>query len=114
MEGALLHRLLATRRTSRKGLDGLSRDYQRRVARLLLVPWTLSSSSDLMWNPQGQPPLAKISHWYNKHLFAVAIHDADVWTRFARVINMVAPPQALFHPSVVFKVVSQAISRDRS
>lgn len=109
LEADLLHRTLAKRATRGNGLDGLSRGYQRAVARILLTPWTLSSNSDLMWNPLHQPITARIAHWYNKHLFEVSVRDARVWSRFARVANMVSPPTVLFHPAVVAKVISQAL-----
>ena len=114
LEAGLLHRMLTAYRRNGKGLDGLSRKYQRRLARLLLVPWTLSSSSDLMWTPGGQPLSARAAHWYNKHVFAVAVHDPDVWSRFARVANMVAPPSVLFHPSVLVKVLGSALFHRRT
>ncbi|MFI5979963.1 FAD-dependent oxidoreductase [Streptomyces sp. NPDC051555] len=111
MEAELLQGMLTELRVKGRGLDGLSRRYQGRVARLLVAPWTLSSNSDLMWNRDGQPLPARIAHWYNKHLFAVSARDPRVWTRFVGVVNMVASPAALFHPSVVRKVVAQALSR---
>ncbi|MFI9045963.1 FAD-dependent oxidoreductase [Streptomyces sp. NPDC053427] len=111
MEADLLHRKLTEHRTLGAGLDGMSRGFQRAVARIVLTPWTLSSNSDLMWNPDHQPVTARFAHWYNKHLFAVSVRDARVWSRFVRVANMVAPPTVLFHPTVVAKVMSQALSR---
>ncbi|MEU9112682.1 FAD-dependent monooxygenase [Streptomyces sp. NPDC048483] len=114
MEADLLHRTLGKHRALGTGLDGLSRGFQRAVARIVLTPWTLSSNSDLMWNPDRRPVMARIAHWYNKHLFEVSVRDARVWSRFARVANMVAAPTVLFHPAVVAKVMSQALtSRSR-
>ncbi|GAA3784723.1 hypothetical protein GCM10022403_019270 [Streptomyces coacervatus] len=85
-------------------------DYQKRVGRLLLGPWTLSTNSDLMWNPDRQPLGARIAHWYNTRLFRVAVRDAAVWSRFVRVVNMVASPAVLFHPTVALKVLSTAFT----
>ncbi|MFJ4787828.1 NAD(P)/FAD-dependent oxidoreductase [Streptomyces sp. NPDC088794] len=111
LEAELLDRTLTERATRKRGLDGLARTYQRAVARMLLTPWTLSSNSDLMWNPDHQPLSARFAHWYNRHFFEVSVRDAGAWTRFARVANMVAPPTVLFHPAVVAKVVAQALFR---
>ncbi|MFH8573734.1 FAD-dependent oxidoreductase [Streptomyces sp. NPDC017993] len=111
LEADLLHRTLAKYAARKDDLDGLIRAYQRAVARILLTPWTLSSNSDLMWNPHHQPITARIAHWYNKHLFEVSVRDARVWSRFVRVANMVAPPTVLFHPAVVAKVIRQALFR---
>ncbi|MCB5168326.1 FAD-dependent monooxygenase [Streptomyces bambusae] len=106
MEADLLGRMLARRRATGRRLAGFAADFQKRVARLVLGPWTLSTNSDLMWAPDGQPLAARIAHWYNARLFRVAVRDAAVWARFVRVVNMTASPALLFHPSVALKVLS--------
>ncbi|MVO85303.1 monooxygenase [Streptomyces sp. p1417] len=111
LEAELLGGLLRRRRAAESGLDGLSRAYHRATARLIQVPWTLASSSDLMWAPGGQPPAARFAHWYNQRVFALAVHEPDVWARFVRVLNMTAPPSLLFRPAVVAKVARHAIFR---
>ncbi|MER7348259.1 FAD-dependent monooxygenase [Streptomyces aurantiacus] len=111
LEAELLGDLLRRRRTGSSGLDGLSRAYQRAAARAIQVPWTLATSSDLMWAPTGQPLSARFAHWYNRHVFALAVHDPGVWARFVRVLNMTAPPSLLLRPGVVAKVVGRALRR---
>ncbi|WP_406193193.1 FAD-dependent monooxygenase [Kitasatospora sp. NBC_01560] len=105
LEADLLRRMLAHRRPG-NGLDGLARAFQKRLGRLVLPAWTLSTSSDLMWNPDRQPLGARIAHWYNARLFRVAVKDPAVWARFVRVVNMVSSPALLFHPSVALKVLT--------
>ncbi|MEU8956248.1 monooxygenase [Streptomyces sp. NPDC048518] len=111
LEAELLGRLLGRRRARAAGLDGLSRDYQRAAARIIQVPWTMATSSDLMWASTGQPRAARFAHWYNRHVFALAVRDPDVWARFVRVLNMTAPPSLLFRPAVLGKVVWHALTR---
>jgi hypothetical protein len=65
-----------------------------------------------MWDPQHQPTTAKIAHWYNARLLNVCVRDPKVWARFVRTLNMVAPPTTLFHPTVIAKVIRQAVSND--
>ncbi|WP_051854892.1 NAD(P)/FAD-dependent oxidoreductase [Streptomyces sp. NRRL B-1347] len=113
LEAELLGRLLRQRRAKGAGLDGLSRTYQRAAARLIQVPWTMASSSDLMWAPDRQPLSARFAHWYNQQVFALAVHDPGVWARFVRVLNMTAPPSLLFRPAVLAKVVRRALARRR-
>ncbi|GAA2823513.1 FAD-dependent monooxygenase [Kitasatospora sp. CM 4170] len=110
MGADLLGRMLADRGPE-QGLDGLARAYQRRLARLVLPPWTLSTNSDLMWSPGGQPLAARIAHWYNERLLRVAVRDAGVWARFVRVVNMVGSPALLFHPAVALKVLTAPARR---
>lgn len=113
LEADLLHRMLRARRTRPDGLATLGRAFQRGVARIVLAPWTLSGNSDLMWDAGRHPLPARFAHWYNTWLFAVATHDPAVWTRFARVINMVSPPTTLFHPAVAAKVLRKALASRR-
>jgi hypothetical protein len=63
-----------------------------------------------MWNPDRRPLGARFAHWYNTRLFQVAVKDAAVWSRFVRVVNMVASPAVLFHPAVALKVLSTALT----
>ncbi|MFJ2766840.1 FAD-dependent oxidoreductase [Streptomyces sp. NPDC087300] len=114
LEAQLLDGLLRRRRADGSGLDGLSRTYLRGAAQVIQVPWTMATSSDLMWSPEGQPLSARFAHWYNRHVFALAVHDTDVWARFVRVLNMTAPPTLLFRPRVLARVLGRALSSKSS
>ncbi|WP_055568577.1 FAD-dependent oxidoreductase [Streptomyces atriruber] len=113
LEADLLGRLLRGL-DKRRGLDGLSRAYQRAAARVIQVPWTMATSSDLMWAPTRHPLPARFAHWYNQQVFALAVRDPGVWARFVRVLNMTAPPALLFRPAVLAEVVRHALTRRRS
>ncbi|SDS71903.1 2-polyprenyl-6-methoxyphenol hydroxylase [Streptomyces sp. TLI_053] len=104
--GALLRR-----RSTGTGPPGLSREYLRTAAGIIKAPWSLSTTSDLMWNPTGRPLAARFAHWYNQQVFGLARHDADVWTRFVKVVNMTAPSSLLMRPSVLAKIARQALTR---
>ena len=110
MEAELLQDMLKRRRATGR-LDGLARGFQKKVGRLVLLPWTVSTNSDLMWTPDGQSLAARFAHWYNTRLFHVAVKDAAVWTKFVRVVNMVASPALLFHPLVALKVLTVSSRR---
>ncbi|MEU1408660.1 FAD-dependent monooxygenase [Streptomyces sp. NPDC005728] len=112
MEAELLQRMLNRHRASGR-LDGLGGAFQKKLGRLLLGPWTLSTNSDLMWTPDRQPLAARFAHWYNTRLFHVAVKDAAVWAKFVRVVNMVASPALLFHPLVALKVLTVTPRRRR-
>ncbi|MFJ8043862.1 NAD(P)/FAD-dependent oxidoreductase [Kitasatospora sp. NPDC096147] len=111
IEAVALGALLRRRRTAGTALTGLSRDYLRAAATIIKVPWSLSTTSDLMWTPAGQPAAARFAHWYNQQVFALARHDSDVWTRFVKVANMTAPSSLLMHPSVLAKIARRAVTR---
>ncbi|MFC6981900.1 NAD(P)/FAD-dependent oxidoreductase [Streptomyces cirratus] len=113
IEADALGSLLRRRCSAGTGLAGLSQEYLRTAAGIIKVPWSLSTTSDLMWSPAGQPLAARFAHWYNQQVFALARHDADVWTRFVKVANMTAPSSLLMHPSVVAKIVRQVLTPRR-
>ncbi|MFG3280342.1 FAD-dependent oxidoreductase [Streptomyces sp. NPDC048111] len=110
IEADALGSLLRHRRSTGAGLTGLSRQYLRAAAGIIKVPWSLSTTSDLMWNPDGQPLAARFAHWYNRQVFALARHDADVWTRFVKIANMTASSSLLMHPSVLAKIARQVVT----
>lgn len=111
MHAELLHRMLSarasrgTRADGTGGLDGLSRAFHRELVRVIRPAWALSSGSDLMWNPRRAPLSVKITHWYNCRIFAAATRDDEVWARFARVVNMLAPPTTLFAPKILARTL---------
>ncbi|MFI5530294.1 FAD-dependent oxidoreductase [Kitasatospora sp. NPDC051853] len=111
IEADALGSLLRRHRSAGTGTAGLSRAYQRAAAEIIKVPWSLSTTSDLMWSPGDRPLAARFAHWYNQQVFALARHDSDVWTRFVRVANMTAPSSLLMHPSVLAKIARRAVSR---
>ncbi|MGA4837775.1 FAD-dependent oxidoreductase [Streptomyces sp. G45] len=111
LQAAELGGLLRRHRAEGRGLDGLSRAYQRAAARLIKVPWTMATSADLMWAAGRRPLSARFAHWYNEHVFALAVHDAGVWARFVHVLNMAAPPSLLFRPALLAKVARHALAR---
>lgn len=114
LEVDALRDMLAQRHAEGGSLDGLGSAFQKKAARVILSPWTLSTSSDVMWNPDKQPVAAKIAYWYNSHLIAVAVDDASIWHAFAAVVNMIASPAVLFRPRVVGKVLRRVVQQRRA
>ena len=84
---------------------------QRDVARCLEGPWTLSTSNDLRF-PEAEGgrltlPTRIINTYMDRVIGAVA-DDPVVNAAFLRVLNMVDPPQALFHPRVAVRAFAPA------
>ncbi|MFE0019878.1 NAD(P)/FAD-dependent oxidoreductase [Amycolatopsis sp. NPDC059021] len=101
LEAQLLGKLLARRFR----LDKLSRRFQRHLMRLTRGPWLLATASDRCWQP-GRPPLAaRAARWYLRRLQHLIPGTPVVFTRFARVMTMLAGPAALAHPSVALRVL---------
>ncbi|MGI5505306.1 FAD-dependent oxidoreductase [Lentzea sp. CA-135723] len=80
---------------SAKGCQG----FQRKVARTSQLPWLMSSNADRGWTEAQKGGLLG---WYLKKWQVGVVHDPDLFSRFVRVVHMVAAPATLLNP-VVFR-----------
>ncbi|MGQ0834162.1 MAG: FAD-dependent oxidoreductase [Gammaproteobacteria bacterium] len=84
-------------------LSGLSRTFHRKAAKIVDSAWMLATGEDLRFPETiGRRSLAtRFLHWYMGLIHAAAEHHALVTERFYEVMNMIAPPSALFRPDVL-------------
>ena len=84
---------------------------QRDVARCINGPWTLSRSNDLRYPGTEGAELTlptRIVNGYLDRVVAAVSDDEVVNAAFLRVLNMIDPPQALFHPRVALRALRPA------
>ncbi|MET0524735.1 MAG: FAD-dependent monooxygenase [Nocardioides sp.] len=82
---------------------------QREVARCTDGPWTLATSNDLRFPGTDGGRLTVATRVINRYLDRVigaVSDDATVNAAFLRVLNMIDPPQALFHPRVAMRALA--------
>jgi 2-polyprenyl-6-methoxyphenol hydroxylase-like FAD-dependent oxidoreductase len=103
-QAQLLRELLTGTRT----LRGLAPRFQRRAGRLIRLPWSMATSSDLSWDPAPPGRPARLIRWYLHHLLDLTPIDPEVATRFVRVQNMISGPATLLSPRVIIKVLRQS------
>lgn len=87
--------------------SGLSQDFQRRVASMLQMPWTLATSEDLNY-PSVEGPRPAWWRWmqgYSGRLQAQSVHDPFVSTTFADVMHMRASPLAMISPRMMLRAL---------
>ncbi|MGF1426140.1 FAD-dependent oxidoreductase [Kitasatospora sp. LaBMicrA B282] len=82
-----------------------ARAFHRRCARIIRVPWLMSSSSDLAWTPRQAPWGARAAHWYSGRLVDRVPTDPGLYRVFAGVQHMRRSPAALVSPPVVIKAL---------
>jgi 2-polyprenyl-6-methoxyphenol hydroxylase-like FAD-dependent oxidoreductase len=75
------------------------RNFQKRVARSIVLPWLLAASSD------ARAIKGQRANPYIEHLIRLLPQNDKVLQLFLEVIHMLRSPLALFHPLVVAKVV---------
>lgn len=90
-----------------KGAD-LERSIQRRLARVVATPWQLAAASDYRV-PQvegaKQSWIGKALHRYFDTITILIRTDRFIFTTFVKVLHLVIPPTALFHPRIAFSVL---------
>jgi len=87
--------------------NGLHRRFFGAAARIVDVPWQLAVGNDLgLPHVTGPRPLAvRLVNAYVARLYRAARSDAEVALAFLKVVHLVAPPQTLFAPGIVWRVL---------
>lgn len=88
---------------------GFERDFQRRLAASVAVPWMIASTEDLRWDgvtmEGARPPRGTaLVRRYLDAVLRVAVHDTPLADRYFAVIGMNAHPRTLFAPRVLARV----------
>lgn len=115
-----LDRLLQ-RRQQRHGLSdltGLTRTFQRQLAKVIAGPWQLATGQDLRWPVAADGhtvdlPSRLLQGYVNKVIETLP-DDPIVAEAFVQVQNMLKPPSALFHPQVIGRVWRASRRRNRT
>lgn len=91
----------------REGLHGLAPRFFRRAAHLLDSPWSISAGSDLAF-PEVEGKRSRVGSMvgvYLTQLLLASRKDTSLSVAFQRVTNLMDPPQSLFRPGIVWKVI---------
>jgi 2-polyprenyl-6-methoxyphenol hydroxylase-like FAD-dependent oxidoreductase len=83
---------------------GLAEQFQRRLARSNATPWLMATGEDLRYptTEGARPgPPTRLFHRYLDRLVAASTDNRWVSRVFLRVLHLLAPPTALFRPSVL-------------
>ncbi|TWP50622.1 FAD-dependent oxidoreductase [Lentzea tibetensis] len=85
--------------------QNIERRFQRKLARVVGVPWLTATTTDLGWHQGHLPWYVRAQRWYGEKLFAVIPGNPHVYRRFIRTSQMVDHPATLFHPALVATVI---------
>lgn len=91
----------------REGVAGIAPRFFRRAARLLDSPWSISAGSDLAF-PEVEGKRSRMGSMVGAYLTQLLIasrKDTSLNVAFQRVTNLMDPPQSLFRPGIVWKVI---------
>jgi 2-polyprenyl-6-methoxyphenol hydroxylase-like FAD-dependent oxidoreductase len=86
--------------------------FQRKVEKLLFIPWFMSTTEDLR-NPKFANPslFTKILHGYFDLVLRAAVHDRYLHVSFLRIMHMMRSPFSLMGPGALVRVVARTFAR---
>jgi len=87
---------------------GLSRRFQKQLAKVNEAPWMLATGEDYRYREtEGGAPTAmnRFMHRYMDQVIHLSTHSVTVRRVLMRAFNILVPPTALFHPRVLFRVL---------
>lgn len=109
--GALtLQKSLSTQRRLHPdgSLSGLSRRFQKQLAKVNEAPWLLATGEDYRYRETdgGSPGvMTRFMHRYMDQVVQLSTQTVAVRQVLLRAFSMLVPPTALFHPKVLLRVL---------
>jgi hypothetical protein len=110
MEAASLGEILQRRRG--QTLDGLPAEFFSANARVVKTPWLMATGEDLRYpGTEGDRPgwTARLVQLYITQIINALPLDTVLGTAMAQVIQLVKPPQSLFHPRILSRVLAYTL-----
>ncbi len=84
-----------------------AKQFFAKASKIIDQAWDAAVGTDLSFSEvEGdRTPLVRFLNWYVGKLHVAAQTDAQVSIAFLKVINMIAPPPSMMHPSIVWRVL---------
>lgn len=89
-------------------LTGLSKRFQKRLAKINAGPWLMATGEDFRVHgvEGGEATFAtRLTHRYMDRVIALSLRDIELRQTFLEVFHMLKPPTALFGPGIALKVL---------
>jgi hypothetical protein len=95
------------------GCEGLSRRFQKRLARVNAAPWLMATGEDFRYRETegGRPTAAtRLMHRYMDGVASLTTTDEDVRRVMLENVHMLRRPASLFQPRIVARLLRRALS----
>jgi 2-polyprenyl-6-methoxyphenol hydroxylase-like FAD-dependent oxidoreductase len=118
MEALILDSCLQQQfRRNHSSIFGLTRRFQKQLAKTIATPWLMATGEDLRWSTTiGEQPdrIAQLTQRYFEQVLRLMIDAPDVYQKFWAVVHMVEPPTILFQPNIMARIFWQIVTDIRS
>ncbi len=88
-------------------LQGFAHHFQKKVARVVWIPWLLATSEDFRYPETDghRPPGMRLLNWYSGRVHELSGSHLLTTLRFYEVLHMLRSPLVLFSPRILFAVL---------
>lgn len=92
--------------------DRLSARFHRRLARVIDVPWLLTTSEAFRYPGAAgdRPPGLAALQWYSARLFELSATDREAYRAFLEVMHLVSGLNRAFRPRLAWRVVGHGLA----
>jgi 2-polyprenyl-6-methoxyphenol hydroxylase-like FAD-dependent oxidoreductase len=106
--GAVLLGEQLARRPKGAALTGLSREYQRALAKATDEPWAMSTGEDFRYpEVAGDRPFGNgAMQWFTGRVHRRAATDPEIALRFYRAMHMIGPVTDLMKPGMLMRILA--------
>jgi hypothetical protein len=89
------------------GLQGFAHHFQKKIAKVVRVPWLLATGEDLRFPETAghRPPATRLLNWYAGRVHELAASHPLTTLRFYEVLHMLKSPAVLFNPRILFAIL---------
>jgi hypothetical protein len=91
------------------------RDFYAAAAKIITTPWQFAVGGDFNYPETSgpRPRGVKMRNWYAKQISYASQIDSDLSRTFTAVQQLLTPPEVLFRPAFVVRVLRLARKRRR-
>jgi 2-polyprenyl-6-methoxyphenol hydroxylase-like FAD-dependent oxidoreductase len=96
----------------RGDLVGLSKRFQKQLAKVNTTPWLIATGEDLRWQTTegGRPNLVtRLLHRYFDEVTLLAVESPYTYKVWSEVMHLEKPPTAFFQPGILARLLYSAI-----
>lgn len=99
-------------RRDKSNLTGLTKRFQKQLARVNATPWLMATGEDFRFaTTVGSQPdrMTRLMHQYLDEVLLLSVDHPEIYRTFAEVVHMVKPLKALFQPRILAQVLWRTI-----
>jgi hypothetical protein len=103
------------RHGTHNGMADFPRRFQQALTRVVKTPWMLTTGEDFRHpETEGKRPFGmNLFNWYTRRVIELTASNPLVTVRFFQVRHLLKPLATLFHPRIVWAVLSKELASRR-